>query len=170
MTHRNASPRSARAPRRTARAGAALAIAALALGAPSPCGPAPALAQEAAGGSSTTNSARYRFEGNKWLALDLSVGDVRTDAIRFEWPATVLRIKTAYKALVKVTNGSSRQVRIGIAIALYDADGKLVGAGTSGTTLGTVTPGDTAQFAVEFGNVTERLEQAAQFHLALEAR
>jgi hypothetical protein len=128
---------------------------------------APAFAQE---GRGATNSARYRFEGNKWLALDLSVGDVRADTIRFEWPATLLRVKTVYKAVVKVANGSSRQARIGVAVAVYDPDGKLIGAGTGGTTLGTIDPGDTAQFDVEFSHVTGRLEQAAQFHLALETR
>jgi hypothetical protein len=150
-------------------AGFLLAGALLAAALPGAGVPPVLLAQEP-GGSATTNSARYRFEGNKWLALDLAVGDVRAEAIRFEWPATVMRIKTAYKGLAKITNGSSRQVRIGVAIALYDADGRLIGAGTSGTTLGTVDPGDTAQFAIEFGNVTERLEQAAQFHIALEAK
>jgi hypothetical protein len=150
--------------RRAARALAALSVAAALLAAGTPV-----RSQEDAA-SSSTNSARYRFEGNKWLALDLSVGDLRAEAIRFEWPATVLRIKTAYKALVKITNGSSRNVRIGLAVALYDADGKLIGAGTTGTTLGTVNPGDTAQFAIEFSHVSERLEQAAQFHIALESR
>jgi len=152
-------------PDRPARLAAALLAGALLL-----AGGAPALRAQEEGGNTTTNSARYRFEGNKWLALDLAVGDVRAEAIRFEWPATILRIKTAYKGLAKVTNGSSRQVKIGVAIALYDADGRLIGAGTSGTTLGTVDPGDTAQFAIEFGNVTARLEQAAQFHIALEAK
>ncbi len=115
-----------------------------------------------------SNSARYRFEGNKWLSLDLAVGDVRLDVIKFEWPATLLRVKTGYKATVKVTNGSAAQARIGIAVVLYDQDAKLVGAGTTGTTLGTVDPGDTAQFTVDFNHVTERLEQATQFHIALQ--
>lgn len=134
-------------------------------------GGAAARAQEAGGRDhGLTNSARYRFEGNKWLALDLAVEDVRAEAIRFEWPATVMRVKTAYKALIKVANGSSRQARVGVAVALYDADGKLVGAGTAGTTLGTIDPGDAAQFAVEFSHVSERLEETATFHIALEAR
>ncbi len=126
----------------------------------------PATGQE--GG--TVNSARYRFEGNKWLALDLAVGDVHVESIKFEWPATLLRVKTSYKATVKVANGSSAQVRVGIALALYDQDSKLVGAGTTGTTLGTIDPGDSAQFDVVFNHVTGRLEQASQFHIALEAK
>ncbi|HEU4402905.1 MAG TPA: FxLYD domain-containing protein [Candidatus Polarisedimenticolia bacterium] len=117
-----------------------------------------------------SNSARYKFEGNKWLSLDLAVGDVRLDTIKFEWPATLMRVKTGYKATVKVVNGSSRQAPIGIAVVLYDAEGKLVGAGTTGTSIGTVDPGDSAQFSVDFNHVTERLEQASQFHIVLETR
>jgi hypothetical protein len=143
----------------------------LLLAALAPGGVAPARAQETAGRDhGLTNSARYRFEGNKWLALDLAVEDVRAETIRFEWPATLLRLKTGYKALVKVVNGSSRQARIGVAVALYDADTRLVGTGAAGTTLGTIDPGDAAQFAVEFSHVTERLEEAATFHIALEVR
>lgn len=116
------------------------------------------------------NSARYRFEGNKWLSLDLAVDDVRAEVIKFDWPATVMRIKTGYKATVKVVNGSSHQAGVGLAVALYDQDTKLVGTGTAGTTIGTIDPGDSAQFTIEFNHLTERLEQASQFHIALEIK
>ena len=117
-----------------------------------------------------TNSARYKFEGNKWLSLDLAIGDVRAETIRFEWPATLMRVKTGYKANIKVVNGSSRQASVGIAVAIYDHDSRLIGAGTAGTTLGTIDPGDTTQFTVDFKDVTARIEQADQFHIALETR
>jgi hypothetical protein len=120
--------------------------------------------------SADTSSARYKFEGNRWLALDLSAGDVRAETIRFEWPATLMRMKTGYKATVKVNNGSSQQVKAGIAVALIDKDLKLIGAGTSGTTLGTIDPGSSAQFSVDFKDVTARLEQADQFYIALEIK
>ena len=117
-----------------------------------------------------TNSARYKFEGNKWLSLDLAIGDVRAETIRFEWPATLMRVKTGYKATIKVVNGSSRQASVGIAVAIYDHDSRLIGAGTAGTTLGTIDPGDTSQFTVDFKDVTDRIESAEQFHIALETR
>ncbi|HZN03907.1 MAG TPA: FxLYD domain-containing protein [Candidatus Polarisedimenticolia bacterium] len=120
--------------------------------------------------SAALNSAQYKFEGNRWLSLDLAVGDVRTEVIRFEWPGAVLGIKTGYKARVKVVNGSARQVSAGIAVAVYDAAGKLIGAGSSGTRIGTIDPGDSVDFDIEFNNVTEKLEQAAQFQIALQTR
>ena len=117
-----------------------------------------------------TNSGRYKFEGNKWLSLDLAVGDVRVETIKFEWPATLMRVKTGYKATVKVTNGSSRQTGVGLAVAIYDKDSKLIGTGSTSTTLGTIDPGSNAQFTVDFKGVTARLEDADQFHIALETR
>ena len=117
-----------------------------------------------------TGSARFRFEGNKWLKLDLEVAGVRADLIRFEWPSTMMGVKTGYKSNVKLINNSTRQVRIGLAVVLYDRDGQPIGAGTTGTKLGTIDPGDSAQFGVDFNHVTERLEQSDQFSLVLETR
>jgi hypothetical protein len=128
------------------------------------------LAAGSAPAVAAVNSARYRFEGNRWLALDLSVGDVRTDVVRFDWPSTVLGIKTRYKAVIKVTNGSARQVSAGVVLAVYDADSKLLGAGSTGTKVGTIDPGDSVEFTVDFDHVTERLESAAQFQVALQTR
>ena len=55
-------------------------------------------------------------------------------------------------------------------MALYDQDSKLVGVGTTGSTIGTIDPGDSADFTIDFNHVTARLEQATQFQLALETR
>ena len=155
MSHGSASPFPSRRPARILRLAGVLAVLA---------------AAALSSASADTNSARYKFEGNKWLALDLAVGDVRAETIRFDWPATLMRMKTGYKATVKIANGSSQQARVGIAIALIDKDLKLIGAGTVGTTLGTIDPGTTAQFTVDFKDVTARLEQADQFYIALETR
>src|SRR3989442_5056791 len=78
-----------------------------------------------------TNSGRYKFEGNKWLSLDLAVGDVRVETIRFEWPATLLRVKTGYKATVKVANRSYRRVAVGLGHATHVQRNDLVGARVS---------------------------------------
>ena len=114
------------------------------------------------------NSAAYRLEPNKWLALDLAVTDVQVEQIKFHWPSTMMGIKTGYKATVRVKNGSVRQIGVALAVALYDKDARLLGAGTTATRLGTIDPGDTAEFDIEFNHTTQRLEQASQFHILLE--
>jgi hypothetical protein len=127
-----------------------------------------ALLLSAAPAGAAGNSARYKLEGNKWLALDLSVADVRAEIIKFHWPSTLMGIKTGYKATLRIANGSVHQVGVGIAVALYDHDSRLLGAGTTGTKLGTIDPGDNAEFTIEFNHATQRLEQASQFHILLE--
>ena len=117
-----------------------------------------------------SNSARYRWEGNQWLSLDVAVGDVRADMIKFEWPSTIMGIKTGHKASVKIVNGSAHQTSIGLAIALYDEDSRLIGVGSVGTTIGTIDPGDSAEFNVTFNHTTERLNRVSQFHILLESR
>ncbi len=114
------------------------------------------------------NSAAYRLEPNKWLALDLAVTDVQVEQIKFHWPSTMMGIKTGYKATVRVKNGSVRQIGVALAVALYDRDARLLGAGTTATRLGTIDPGDSAEFDIEFNHTTQRLEQASQFHILLE--
>ena len=114
------------------------------------------------------NSAAYRLEPNKWMALDLAVTDVQVEQIKFHWPSTMMGVKTGYKATVRVKNGSVRQVGVALAIALYDRDARLLGAGTTATRVGTIDPGDSAEFEVEFKHTTQRLEQASQFHILLE--
>jgi hypothetical protein len=115
-------------------------------------------------------SARSKFEGNKWLSRDRAGDEVRTDVIRFDWPSAVLGVKSGYKAVVKVVNSSTKQVSAGLAVALYDGDGKLLGAGTTGTKIGTIDPGDSAEFTVSFDHVIERLSQTTQFQIALQTR
>jgi hypothetical protein len=124
----------------------------------------------AAPATAAVNSATYKFAGNTWLSLDLATGDVRTELIRFDWPAAILGVKSGYKAVVKVVNGSAKQAGVGLAVAVFDADGKLLGAGTTGTKIGTVDPGDSAEFTIEFDHVFERLEQASQFRIALQTQ
>jgi hypothetical protein len=45
-----------------------------------------------------------------------------------------------------------------------------VGAGSTGTKLGTLSPGDSAEFDVDFNSVTRKLTTATQFHIAIETR
>jgi hypothetical protein len=53
---------------------------------------------------------------------------------------------------------------------VYDSASKLVGVGSTGTKIGTIDPGDSAEFTVDFNNVTERLEQASEFQIALQIK
>ncbi len=113
-------------------------------------------------------SKKYRFEKNKTVALDLAVSGVRAEKIAFELPSSVLRIQTANKARVEVANGSSAGVRVGLAIALFDAEGNLLAVGAGGNKGGHVESGESEEFSVFFYYVNERILDASTFQISLE--
>ena len=113
-------------------------------------------------------SRKYKLEKNKELALELSAGGIRVDTVLFEFPSSVLRFQTATKARVTVTNTSGGAYRVGLAIALHDAEGNLVGAGTGGNKGGRVDAGETTEFSVFFYYVNEQIAAASSFQITLE--
>src|SRR5262249_44888753 len=111
-----------------------------------------------------------KLEKNKAVGLDLASGEVRAESVTFEFPSSVLRLETANRARVTVVNASKSNVRVGLAIALFDAEGNLVGAGVGGNKGGRVDAGETEEFSVYFYYVNERLPDATTFQVTLEAR
>lgn len=74
------------------------------------------------------------------------------------------------RAQVQVTN-TSRFPRIpGFAVAVLDKDGKLLGVASGGTKVGTIKPGETETFDLNFTQVNERLAKGDRFLLAIELR
>ena len=117
-----------------------------------------------------TVSKKYKLEKNKAVGLDLASGEVRAENVTFEFPSSVLRFETANKARVSVVNSSKSNVRVGLAIALFDADGNLVGAGVGGNKGGRLGAGETEEFSVFFYYVNEKLPDAITFQITMEIR
>jgi len=69
-----------------------------------------------------------------------------------------------------VVNGAAGKVGVGLALALFDAEGNLVAAGTGGNKGGKVGPGEKAEFSVFFYYVTEQLPSATSFQITLETK
>jgi hypothetical protein len=117
-----------------------------------------------------TVSKKFVLEKNRPVSLDLAAGQVRAEQVLFEFPSSVLRVETAGKARITVVNGSAAKVRVGLAVALFDPEGNLVGAGAGGNKGGQVAPGEKAEFSVFFYYVTEQILSATAFQITLEAR
>lgn len=127
-----------------------------------------ALILSAGPAGAATVSRKYKLERNKPLTLDLSASGVRAEKVTFEFPSSVLRFQTANKARVVVANEGSSRVRVGLAIALFDSEGNLVGAGTGGNKGGKVGPTESEEFSVFFYYVSEQIESAAIFQISME--
>jgi hypothetical protein len=74
------------------------------------------------------------------------------------------------RAQVEVTNTSKTSKVPGFAVAVLDKDGRLLGAASGGTKLGTIKPGETETFDLNFTQVKERLSKGDRFLLSIELR
>jgi hypothetical protein len=74
------------------------------------------------------------------------------------------------RAQVEVTNTGKVPKIPGFAVAVLDKDGRLLGVATGGTKVGTVKPGETETFDLNFTQVKERLASGDKFLLAIELR
>jgi hypothetical protein len=74
------------------------------------------------------------------------------------------------RAQVEVTNTALKARTPGFAVAVFDAEGRLLGVASGGTKFGTVKPGETETFDLNFTQVKERLPLGASFVLSVELR
>lgn len=74
------------------------------------------------------------------------------------------------RAQVEVVNTSTTPRIPGFAVAVFDKDGRLLGVASGGTKVGTLSPGETDTFDLNFTQVKERLASGERFTLAIELR
>jgi hypothetical protein len=74
------------------------------------------------------------------------------------------------RAQVEVTNTGKYPKVPGFAVAVLDKDGRLLGVASGGTKFGTIKPGETETFDLNFTQVKERLASGDRFYLAIELR
>ena len=80
-----------------------------------------------------------------------------------------LRVSSA-KAIVRVDNNSARDQEVGVALAIFDADGTMLGAGSGGIKVGNLNKGERDTFTVRFPYVYRNLKNASYFYLTLETK
>jgi hypothetical protein len=79
------------------------------------------------------------------------------------------RISTS-KALVRVDNDSAVDVVPGIAIAVFDAEDRLIAAGDGGVKVGDLNKGARDEFTVAFHHVFRNLDKAKSFYVTVETK
>jgi hypothetical protein len=104
---------------------------------------------------------RLRFDWN-----DLAISEIRFDLGDTFKP---LRVSSA-KAVVRVDNNSARDQEVGVAIAVFDADGTMLAAGSGGIKVGDLDKGERDKFTVRFPYVYRNLKNASYFYLTVETK
>ena len=72
------------------------------------------------------------------------------------------------RAQVEVTNHARVSRNPGFAVAVFDAEDRLLGVATGGSKLGSVSPDATETFELNFHQVLERLPKGDHFFLSVE--
>lgn len=116
----------------------------------------------------------FKFYWDTTIPLNLEVDGLKVSEIyfnvrrsRYSW---LKDAEFGTRAHVTVTNTSKRPRVPGFAVAVLDADGKLLGVASGGTKVGTVAPGETEDFDLNFTQVKERIPKGATFLLSVELR
>jgi hypothetical protein len=155
-------------------------VALLGLAQTTPPAPAPAPVVAAANILATPLSfyaESFPFQWDRTIPLTTNLDGLKVNSIFFNkrmvQPGFFNFLKGAEfgtRAQVEVTNTGKYPKIPGFAVAVLDKDGRLLGVASGGTKLGTVKPGDTETFDLNFTQVKERLSSGDKFLLAIELR
>jgi hypothetical protein len=118
------------------------------------------------------HSQRFPYRWDTILPVNIEVDGLKVNTIFFNrrqirsWP--LKGADFGARAQVEVTN-SSKKARIpGFAVAVFDAENRLLGVGNGGAKVGSINPGGTETFDLNFSRVNERLPLGAYFYLTVE--
>ena len=119
-------------------------------------------------------SGSFKFYWDTTLPMNMEVDGLKVTEIyfnvrrsRYSW---LHEADFGTRAHVTVTNTSTRPRVPGFAVAVLDGDGHLLGVASGGTKLGTMAPGTTEDFDLNFTQVKERIPKGATFLFSIELR
>ena len=125
----------------------------------------------------TFYSEGFSFSWDRIIPLSINLDGLKVSSIFFNQRAVqsgflgILKdAEFGTRAQVEVTNTGNRPKVPGFAVAVLDKDGRLIGVASGGTKVGTIKPGETETFDLNFTQVKERLASGDRFLLAIELR
>jgi len=120
-------------------------------------------------------SRSYLFKPGVILETALmSEGGLRLDSVYFELPmkdgGRLHATDQPVTALVAVSNTTGGSLKAGLAIALFDDEGRLVAAASGGSKLGWIKSGRQQSFSFVFDGVYAEAHKATTFQISLESK
>lgn len=114
----------------------------------------------------------FHWDQSQTLTIDVDGLKVTSIVISKREPSAKFLQGPDYgsRALLHVTNTSRKPRTPGFCIAVFDKDGRLLGAANGGTKVGTVKPGATESFDLAFFQVKDRLPMGDHYVLSVELR
>ena len=120
-------------------------------------------------------SKSYQFKPGVSLELGVPAdGGLRLDSVEFTMPAPggrrFLKFGGNVVAEVAVSNGGSEPRKIGLAIALFDKEGRLVGVASGGSKLIAIKPERQSVYSLVFDDLNRSASRAVSFQISLEPK
>ncbi len=117
----------------------------------------------------------YHFKSGVTLEVGAATDNgVRLDSVQFEVPEPVDGKITSTRSVVRsevlISNTGEAPQRVGVAIALYDAEGILLGVASGGSALSRLKPGRQQSFKLVFDYVYAQIHRAATFQISVESK
>jgi hypothetical protein len=118
-----------------------------------------------------TVGASIKWENEKWIPVAVSSEGIEITEVRFEVEGGIhwnpLRAGIGPQAFVHLKNGSDHEMKLAVAIALFDGKGTLVGA-TEASNIGSLSPGESKEIKMTFREVKRKFFEAKTGQIALE--
>ena len=120
-------------------------------------------------------SKTYEFKEGVTLEVGVQTDTgLRLDTIRLTLPSTTggrfLRTGGLVRAEISVSNTTAASQKVGIAVALFDADGRLVGVASGGTKVLPIKAERQRTYDLVFDDVNEDAYKATSFQISVESK
>jgi hypothetical protein len=103
--------------------------------------------------------------------LDWTENGITVKQVSFDLGSVLrpLRVSTA-NAVARVDNDSNVNAVVGLAIAVFDGENRLVAAGDGGVKMGHLSKGERDDFKISFSHVYRNLSTAKYFYVTIETK
>lgn len=117
----------------------------------------------------------YEFKDNVTLEIGESTEDgLRIDTVRFHIPPTAgspgQRTGGLANAEIAISNVGSKSRKVGVALALFDEQGRLLGVASAGTSMMPLKPGRQRTYTLVFDHVNGQVQRTTRFQFSLESK
>lgn len=118
---------------------------------------------------------KYLFKPEVILEMHVALGKtVRLDTVRFLLPSKpksgMIRVGGLAKAEVAISNTSNESLKIGVAMALYDDDERLLGVASGGSRFLAIKSNRQSTYTLVFDDVNLEIDKATSFQISVETR
>jgi len=118
-----------------------------------------------------TVSKTIKWDNEKWIPVNLAVEGIEIKEFRFAVEGGIhwnpLRAGIGPQAFVQVKNASDHEMKMAVAVALFDDKGGLLAASES-SNIGALDPGEAKEIKMTFREVKRKFFEAKTAQIALE--